>query len=71
MIRCGINQAIQIPGTFYIIIITDTLHIARKIFDFTIYLFQTQTIVISKDLQRLFGEHSKIVQIMVIGIYTN
>jgi len=34
-IRCGINQATQIPGTSRIIIVTDTLHVARRIFDST------------------------------------
>ena len=38
-IRCGINQAIQIPSTFHIIIITDALHIVQKIFNLSIYLY--------------------------------
>jgi len=38
-IRCGINQAIQIPGTSHIIIITDALHMAQRIFDSTIYCY--------------------------------
>ena len=39
-IRCRINQAAQIPSTSHIIIITDTLHAAQRIFDLTIYLYQ-------------------------------
>jgi len=50
-IRYGINQAIQMPGTFHIIIITDTLHVAQRIFNSTIHPYQIQLITISKDLQ--------------------
>jgi len=34
-IRYGINQATNIPGISKIIVITDSLHVARRIFDFT------------------------------------
>ena len=34
-IRCGINQATNIPGISKIIVITDSLHVARRTFDFT------------------------------------
>jgi len=39
-IRYGINQAIQIPGISCIIIITNTLHVAQRIFNSTIHLYQ-------------------------------
>ena len=57
-IRCGINQATQIPGTSRIIIVTDTLHVARRIFDSTIHPYQSQSIAIFKDLRKFFNEHS-------------
>ena len=57
-IRYRISQAIQIPGTSCIIIITDILHVAQRIFDSTIYLYQIQAITIFKDFQRFFKEHS-------------
>ena len=44
-IRCGINQAIQIPGTSHIIIITDALHMAQRIFDSTIYCYILVSII--------------------------
>ena len=56
-IRCGINQAVQIPGSFCIIIITDAIHVAQRIFDFSIHLYQLQSITISKDLQEFFNNH--------------
>ena len=48
-IRYEINQAIQISSTFCIIIITDALHVAQRIFNLTIHLYQIQSIVIFKD----------------------
>lgn len=36
-IRYGINQAIQILGISYIILITDTIHAAYQIFDSLIH----------------------------------
>ena len=36
-IRCDINQTIQIPNVMYIIVVTDTIHIAHYIFDSLIY----------------------------------
>ena len=38
-IRCGINQAIQIPGILYMVIITNALHVAQKIFDLSLHLY--------------------------------
>jgi len=39
-IRCGINQAVQIPNTEYIIIITDIIPTARHIFNLSFHPFQ-------------------------------
>ena len=38
-IRCKINQAVQIPGSSHIIIITDAIHMAQKIFDSSTHLY--------------------------------
>jgi len=54
-IRCGISQATQFPDISSIIIITDSIHVARRIFDSTIHL---QSIVISKNLRLYFNRHS-------------
>ena len=40
-IRCGINQVIGITNVNYIVIITDSLHTAKRIFNFLPYLYQT------------------------------
>jgi len=39
-IRCGINQATDIPGISRIFVITDLLHTTRRIFDSSLHLFQ-------------------------------
>jgi len=52
-IRCGVNQAIQIPDTTCIVIM-DFIYIAKYIFDFFIYLYQLQLITIAKNLRMFF-----------------
>jgi len=41
-LRCGINQAVQTPGSSCIIVITDALHVVQKFFDSSIHLYQLQ-----------------------------
>ena len=48
-IRCGLNQAIQLSNIECIVVITDSIHMAKKIFDSLIHLYQVQTLVISKE----------------------
>ena len=57
-IRYGINQAIQILNTSHIIFITNFIHLAQHIFDFSIYLYQQQSIVISKHFKAFFNKNS-------------
>ena len=56
-IQCNINQIVQIQHALYIIVIANTIHTAKKIFDPSIYLYQQQTIAISKDLRVFFSKH--------------
>ena len=56
LIRCGINQAVQIPNTKNIIIITDTIHAARWIFDLYFHLYQLYSITISQNLRAFFNK---------------
>jgi len=57
-IRCSINQAINLLGISKIIIITDSIHAAKKIFDSAIYLFQIYSAIISKKLGKFFLTNS-------------
>jgi len=58
VIRCSINQAIQIPKISHIIVITDSIYVANQIFDLIIHLYQHQSIIISKYLWLFFNKHS-------------
>jgi len=53
-IRCGINQAVNLPGISKIVIITDLIHTVKRIFDLSIYSFQTHSASISKELRKFF-----------------
>jgi len=53
-IRCDINQATDLPSISKIIIITNSIHIARLIFDSSIYLSQVHSAAIFKELRRFF-----------------
>jgi len=57
-IKCRINQAVQLPDSSHIIIITDAQHIVYKIFDSSIHPYKLQSIAISKDLRVFFNKHS-------------
>jgi len=47
-IRCRLNQAIQLTKIEHIIIITDAIYTAKKIFNLLIYSYQIQSVAISK-----------------------
>jgi len=53
-IRCGINQATNLSGILKIIIVTNSIHVVRLIFDSFIYLSQVHLVAISKELRRFF-----------------
>jgi len=53
-IRCGINQACSLDNISKIIIVTDSIHAARKIFNNNSSPFQIHTITILKELRKFF-----------------
>ena len=53
-IRCGINQACSLANVSKIIIVTDFIHVARKIFSSDSHPFQTHATAILKELQKFF-----------------
>ena len=53
-IRCGINQVIDIPNIKKIIVITNSLHTTRKIFDLSSHPYQLQSIAILCELREFF-----------------
>ena len=53
-IRCSINQASNCNDISKIIIITDSIHVAKKIFDPSSHPFQAHSTAILSELQEFF-----------------
>ena len=53
-IRCGINQACNKENISKVIVITDSIHVAKKIFDTKSHLYQIHTSVILNKLRQFF-----------------
>ena len=58
VIRCDISQASQIPDITHIVIITNTIPAAKRIFDMFLYPYQLYSIAIFSDLRRFFNKNS-------------
>ena len=56
-IRCGINQSLSINNISKIIVITDSIHMVKKIFDPSVYPYQAQSAAILSDLRKFFNHH--------------
>ena len=57
-IRCGINQAVRIPNVDQIVVITDSLYAARRIFDSLLHSYQIQSASISHELRDFFNKRN-------------
>ena len=57
-IRCDINQATYIPNISYIIIITDSIHVTKRIFNSFSHPFQIHALLISSELWDFFAKES-------------
>ena len=53
-IRCGINQAYSLNNVSKIIVVTDSIHVAKKIFDPGSHSFQIHSAAILNNLQNFF-----------------
>jgi len=56
-IRCGINQALNFDNVSKIIVITDSIHAARKIFELFVHPYQVQLAAILSNLHSFFKHH--------------
>ena len=56
-IRCGINQAMNFNNIAKIIVITDSIYAARKIFNPSVHLYQIQSAAILSELRNFFNHH--------------
>ena len=54
-IRCGINQAIHLHSISKIIVVMDSIHVAKKIFDLLSHPPQKHVAFILKDLRKFFS----------------
>ena len=57
-ICCGINQAVTNQDVNHIVVITDSLHAAKKIFDFSVRSYQIYSAAISQELREFFSRDS-------------
>ena len=56
-IRCGINQASNQDGISKIIVITDSIHMAKKIFNPSLHPLQIHSVAILTELCQFFLQH--------------
>ena len=56
-IRYGINNTIHCNNISKIIVITNSIHVAKKIFDLSSHSYQTHTVFILKELHKFFMYH--------------
>jgi len=56
-IRCGINQASAIDNASKIVVVTDSIHVAKRIFDYDAHPYQIHSATILKELQFFFSAH--------------
>ena len=57
-IRYGINQASTKENIFKIMVITDSIHMTKKIFDSLSHLLQIHAVAILKELHHFFSRNS-------------
>ena len=57
-IRYSINQITNLQGIRKIVVITDFIHSARKIFNYSLHLFQVHMVSISNKLRRFFDTNN-------------
>ena len=54
-LRCGINQATYINNISKIIVVTDSIHTVKRIFDLSVYSFQVQSAAVLFDFCYFFN----------------
>ena len=58
VIRCGINQATHLLNIKKIVIISDSIHVAKRIFDSSVHPYQIYLVAISCKLRKFFTRSS-------------
>ena len=57
-IQCEINQAVTNPNVNHIVVVTDSLHAAKKIFNSSVYPYQIHSAAIFQELREFFSKDS-------------
>ena len=57
-IHCGINQAVANSDINHLVIITNSLHTTKRIFNSLVHLYQIHSAVISQELREFFSKDS-------------
>ena len=57
-IWCGINQAVANSDVNHIVVVTDSLHTAKRIFDFSVHSYQIYSAMISQEIREFFSKDS-------------
>lgn len=58
VIKCGINQVVQVQGTDHIIVIINTIHSVKCIFDSLSHPYQIQFITNTQDHRSFFKKNN-------------
>ena len=66
-IRCSINQALSKVSISKIIVITDSIHIAKKIFNLSLHSLQIHAVAILEELCSFFSRGSN--NLIVLGMF--
>jgi len=56
-IRCSINQALKFDNVLKVIVITNSIHAVKKIFEPTVHPYQVQSVTILSNLHKFFRCH--------------
>ena len=56
-IRCGINHAVLSQETSKIIVVIDSIHVAKNFFDLSLHMLQKQAASILSELREFFNHH--------------
>jgi len=59
VIKCGINQACNKANIFKVIVITNSIHVAKKIFDTKSHPYQIHMSVILNELRQFFTKYQE------------
>jgi len=54
-IRCSINQSLSVNNISKIVVITNSIHMVKKIFDPSVHPYQSQSVAILSDLHKFFN----------------